>query len=1125
MDAAHRHPGPEPHGPGPHSRDTPAQSEGTRNDPPTTSTQPADQLFPPTVHKPSDGSGNAGPRSEGGLRGVPLRLARAEMLQEPLAVMGSLRPVGRHSDGGPGEELDEQLTVEQSIEQQMLSPVLRPARTRGVDLMFVVDAHHSMVLWDDLTEELRRAFTRSGVFRDARTWFLTGTAAGGTPMIAHRRGAPPRHPQELADPSGHRLILVCTDLVAGGWRESGVQSVLRQWGRHNAVAVLNVLPERLWTRGAVRPVPFAVRSDKPAAAGQTWNLVAAAQRPHRRRRRPAAAAPAIAPVVSASAASLARLAHLVSGDGRWWNMHCLRLDATAPPEKPVAAPGPTADGLAAAERFKTTASPTAQQLAAHLAAVPLTLPVMTLVRRSLLTDSDHGHLVEVALGGLLEPWSKQAVDTAPDDLRFDFLPGVREALIGSQLRGDVAAVRGLVRSSVWEYIARGRPSGREFSATRVTGARTGSRRVEEGKSPFAERSARRVAAPPTNTEAASGTYQTAGPGEALDPADSGAERFLRGETDPERRRVILDCALPQEIDADVYRALVDPNATAGAEAWLGALPFVTSRGGRYRYHDIVRTQMLRLQRSRSATDWTRRHTTLADHHAHQRTTLEPALPDVYERWANKQWRDHRAAEMYHRLCANPHDTRLAILEDCVHAAGASTETLTRWVRLIHHAGHDSGDTTLTERATALGNNNTEADPETALRSILAEPGLPTATRALAHHLRGRAHRAAGNNEQAIADFTRAIELEPDNAANYRWRGLAGHSAGDYQRAIADFTRAIELEPDNAANHRWRGLAGHSAGDYQRAIADLTRAIELEPDNAANHHLRGLVGHSAGDYQRAIADLTRAIELEPDNAWDYHLRGLAHRAARNNEQAIADLTRAIELEPDNAANHRWRGRASHSAGDYQRAIADFTRAIELEPDNAWDYHLRGLAHRAARNNEQAIADFTRAIELEPDNVWNYRWRGRAGHSAGDYQRAIADFTRAIELEPDNANNHHWRGLAHRAARNNEQAIADFTRAIELEPDNVWNYRWRGRASHEAGDNERAIADFTRAIELEPDNANNHHWRGRMHYAALLLGAALSDLSRAVELQPDEEEYRRWRDVVRYEVEGRGDEEQG
>ncbi|MFF3678519.1 SAV_2336 N-terminal domain-related protein [Streptomyces sp. NPDC002120] len=441
---------------------------------------PAVQLFPAAppgpAGKPAD--------TAAGRRGSPLRLPRAASLDDPLALMRSLRPVGRRSIGGPGEELDEQLTVERSIERMVATPVLRPAESRWLDLALVVDTHHSMLLWSDLVDELRGVLTRSGVFRDVRTWQLTGTGPGATPMLTRGRGGPPRNPLELADPAGRRLILVLSDTVAGGWREAPVQGVLRHWCAHNAVAVLNVLPERLWTRGAVRPVPFAVRADRPAAATRSWQRVPATRRSGAGRRRAAAVAAAVVPVVGIASGSLARLVRVVSGDGRWRRLACLRLDAepgaASIPEDP--APAGVRSPLEVVERFRASASPTAQQLAAHLAAVPLTLPVMTLVRRSLLRDSEHGHLAEVALGGLFAPWG---AEQAAEEAEFDFLPGVREVLLGSQLRGDVAAVRELVRRRVWEFVSRNRRPAPDFTAVRVTPGGTGRRTVADEALPFA----------------------------------------------------------------------------------------------------------------------------------------------------------------------------------------------------------------------------------------------------------------------------------------------------------------------------------------------------------------------------------------------------------------------------------------------------------------------------------------------------------------------------------------------------------------------------------------------------------------------------------------------------------------
>lgn len=440
-----------------------------------------DGLADPAAGRAAGGAPGGAPAPDA-RRGTAVRLPRAPTLDDPLALMRALRPIGRRGIGGPGEELDEQLTVERSIERMVLTPVLRPAESRWLDVALVVDSHHSMLLWSDLVEEVRGILTRSGVFRDVRTWRLTGTGPGGVPGVAHHRDSPPRNPLELVDPAGRRLILVLSDTVAGGWREAPLRGVLRQWSAHNAVAVLNVLPERLWTRGAVQPVPFAVRADRPAAATRSWQRV-----PMTRRARGGGA---LIPVVGIASGSLARLVRVVSGDGRWRRLACLRLDAEPGREAsyggsygtPGSHPGFFPDPLEAVERFRASASPTAQRLADHLAAVPLTLPVMNLVRRSLLRESEHGHLAEVALGGLLAPWDGEQ---APDDVQFEFLPGVREALLGSQLRGDVAHVRELVRWRIGEYMARTRGTGRDFTAFRLGPRGRGRRELAPGAVPFA----------------------------------------------------------------------------------------------------------------------------------------------------------------------------------------------------------------------------------------------------------------------------------------------------------------------------------------------------------------------------------------------------------------------------------------------------------------------------------------------------------------------------------------------------------------------------------------------------------------------------------------------------------------
>ncbi|MFE2473185.1 SAV_2336 N-terminal domain-related protein [Streptomyces mirabilis] len=432
------------------------------------------------------------------LSGEAVLVRRAMALDNPLGVMRALRPLGRRTvPGVTRTELDEELSVNNSAEHGIVVPILKPQRGRWLDLALVIDTHHSMLLWHDLVSELRRTIAQTGIFRDVRVWFLSGTEAGGTPTVARATADESRRPQEVADPSGHRLVLVVTDTVAQGWSGTNLEAVLRQWAAHNPLAILNVLPRRLWSRGAVPPSGLLVRAARPAAPNVSWRLAPASRRggrdrsSSRGRDRERLVGSIAIPMMETSPAGLRALASLVAGEGRWSRLPSLTISRTPTGVEPTAAPVLSAsqkpDAIQVLRRFQESASPIAQELAGYLSAVPLTLPVMTLIRRAMLPHSEHGHIVEVALGGLFERWQggHRTLDMAR--YQFEFLPGVREALLGAQLRHEITTVQELVRRDVAEYLERlPQGSGGDFPAMRTRAGDTGTRKVGPGAIPFAQ---------------------------------------------------------------------------------------------------------------------------------------------------------------------------------------------------------------------------------------------------------------------------------------------------------------------------------------------------------------------------------------------------------------------------------------------------------------------------------------------------------------------------------------------------------------------------------------------------------------------------------------------------------------
>lgn len=128
-----------------------------------------------------------------------------------------------------------------------------------------------------------------------------------------------------------------------------------------------------------------------------------------------------------------------------------------------------------------------------------------------------------------------------------------------------------------------------------------------------------------------------------------------------------------------------------------------------------------------------------------------------------------------------------------------------------------------------------SDPETSLGACTAliETGAVAGTNlAIAYNNRGAARDALGENRQAIEDYDKALEIEPDYAAVYYNRGRAYDALAEYAKAIENYDRAIELDPSFADAYQNRGVSYESLGEYEKAQRDWEKAIELAGDRRA-----------------------------------------------------------------------------------------------------------------------------------------------------------------------------------------------------------------------------------------------------------------------------------------------------
>ena len=83
-------------------------------------------------------------------------------------------------------------------------------------------------------------------------------------------------------------------------------------------------------------------------------------------------------------------------------------------------------------------------------------------------------------------------------------------------------------------------------------------------------------------------------------------------------------------------------------------------------------------------------------------------------------------------------------------------------------------------------------------------------------------------EEALADFNRAIDLDPNQAGGYVGRANALNTLGRYHEAIEDYDRAISMDPSIANAYVNRAIAHSHLNEYEKAIADYEKGLELDP---------------------------------------------------------------------------------------------------------------------------------------------------------------------------------------------------------------------------------------------------------------------------------------------------------
>jgi Flp pilus assembly protein TadD len=217
--------------------------------------------------------------------------------------------------------------------------------------------------------------------------------------------------------------------------------------------------------------------------------------------------------------------------------------------------------------------------------------------------------------------------------------------------------------------------------------------------------------------------------------------------------------------------------------------------------------------------------------------------------------------------------------------------------------------------------------------------------------------------EAVPEWRKALELDPDDGKAHFNLGYALSETNDAEAALAEYTRANILTPDQPVVLASLALAETQAGRLDDAIADYRKALALDPANPAVEADLGTVLSQQGLSAEALEHLEKAVALNPELPDAHNKLATVLAKAGRSADAVTHLERAVALDSFSLEYRFNLAYVLGMAGRFADAVPELQRAVELSGGQDWRcFDLLGAVYSKVGRLDDAVQAESRAVDL-------------------------------------------------------------------------------------------------------------------------------------------------------------------
>ena len=296
-------------------------------------------------------------------------------------------------------------------------------------------------------------------------------------------------------------------------------------------------------------------------------------------------------------------------------------------------------------------------------------------------------------------------------------------------------------------------------------------------------------------------------------------------------------------------------------------------------------------------------------------------------------------------------------------------------------------------------------------------------------------------------------------------GMEFFNSKNYNDAIEQFTNAIELKTDYVDAYMKRGESYLALKKPQEAADDYRRALAFDSKNEDLYFKVGVIYYNMESDSLAGQMFLEAINIKKSHLQSYPYLILVYLRNQKKDQALIIAKQWVGQRSYDLSNY-YEGMAYDSLAQYNNSLISYDKAIKFNSTFVMGYIGKARSELNLKQLSGAYADVNKAISLDRNNVEAYVLKSEIGVANKDYPNAINDISRAIVLEPENKELYIQRGKYNMEFSQYTNAIGDFNKVIVLDPENPEGYYYRAQANAQTGNINQAVNDYERFAELSP-----------------------------------------------------------